>query len=238
MRSRKILTSLLTVASVITVFLSAPTVVNATSSNSKTTTTAKADKVMTIRNIPQLSKWGYIITVNSDSQPISVGKNSYQKMLKDPDFSSESTINPSKVKNVKFKVVKIAYAKHHNGTLLYLITSKNNKYSTWTTNPGMQYYAFNSKALRGVVKPLNRISKRAAAQFPTYKYQKVSKKAKDTRIRRNKHDFNLAVKAAKKLKEQQRKFVLASLKQVKKDGYITKLTLLLAYNILLWGIER
>ena len=40
-------------------------------------------------------------------------------------------------------------------------------------------------------------------------------------IRKNEYDFNLAVKAAKKLKGQQRKFVLASLKQAKKDGYIT-----------------
>ncbi|MDK7332871.1 hypothetical protein, partial [Lactobacillus crispatus] len=166
------------------------------------------------------SKWSYIVTVNSDSQPISVGKDSYQKMLNDSEFRSGDTISPKKVKNVKFKVVKIAYAKHHNGALMYLITSKDNKYSTWTTNPGMQYYAFKSKALQGVVKPLNRISKRA-----TYKWQKISKKARATRIRKNEYDFNLAVKAAKKLKGQQRKFVLASLKQAKKDGYITKLTL-------------
>ena len=97
----------------------------------------------------------------------------------------------------------------------------------------MQYYAFKSKALQGVVKPLNRISKRA-----TYKWQKISKKARATRIRKNEYDFNLAVKAAKKLKGQQRKFVLASLKQAKKDGYITELTLPLAFNILLWGIDQ
>ena len=57
-------------------------------------------------------------------------------------------------------------------------------------------------------------------------------------IRKNEYDFNLAVKAAKKLKGQQRKFVLASLKQAKKDGYITELTLPLAFNILLWGIDQ
>lgn len=167
-----------------------------------------------------------------------MGKDSYQKMLNDSEFRSGNTISPKKVKNVKFKVVKVAYAKHHNGALMYLITSKDNQYSTWTTNPGMQYYAFKSKALQGVVKPLNRISKRAAAQVPIYKWQKISKKARVTRIRKNKHDFNLAVKAAKKLKSQQRKFVLASLKQAKKEGYITKLTLPLAFNILLWGIEQ
>ena len=191
MKSKKALISLLATASLAALF-SASSVTATAADNSNSTAIAKFDKVITIKNIPRLSKWGYIVTVNSDSQPISVGKD----------------------------------------------TSKDNKYSTWTTNPGMQYCAFNSKALQGVVKPLNRISKRATAQFPTYKWQKISKKARATRIRKNKHDFNLAVKAAQKLKGQQRKFVLASLKQAKKEGYITKLTLPLAFNILLWGIDQ
>ena len=232
MKSKKALISLLATASLAALFSASSVTANA-ADNSNLTAVAKFDKAITIKNAPQLSKWGYIVTVNSDSQPISVGKDSYQKMLNDSEFRSGDTISPKKAKNVKFKVVKIAYAKHHNGALMYLITSKDNKYSTWTTNPGMQYYAFKSKALQGVVKPLNRISKRA-----TYKWQKISKKARATRIRKNKHDFNLAVKAAKKLKSQQRKFVLASLKQAKKEGYITKLTLPLAFNILLWGIDQ
>lgn len=237
MKSRKILTSLLASASAIAMFSSVPTTVSAASNSSKVVA-AKADKAVTIKKIPRLSKWDYVVTVNSDSQPISLGKANYRKMLKDSEFRSKNTISPRKVKNVRFKVVRIAYAKHHNGALLYLITSKNNKYSTWTTNPSMKYYAFNSKALRGVTKPLNRISNRATAQFPTYENQKVYKKARDIRIKRNKRDFKLAVKAAKKLKGQQRKFVLASLKQAKKGGYITKLSLPLAYNILLWGIDQ
>ncbi|HJF09974.1 hypothetical protein [Lactobacillus gallinarum] len=232
MKSKKALISLLATASLAALF-SASSVTATAADNSNSTAIAKFDKVITIKNIPRLSKWGYIVTVNSDSQPISVGKDSYQKMLNDSEFKNKATISPKKVKNVKFKVVKIAYAKHHNGALMYLITSKDNKYSTWTTNPGMQYYAFKSKTLQGVVKPLNRISKRA-----TYKWQKISKKARATRIRKNEYDFNLAVKAAKKLKGQQRKFVLASLKQAKKDGYITELTLPLAFNILLWGIDQ
>ena len=232
MKSKKALISLLATASLAALFSASSVTANA-ADNGNLTAVAKFDKAITIKNAPQLSKWGYIVTVNSDSQPISVGKDSYQKMLNDSEFRSGNTISPKKVKNVKFKVVKIAYAKHHNGALMYLITSKDNKYSTWTTNPGMQYYAFKSKTLQGVVKPLNRISKRA-----TYKWQKISKKARATRIRKNEYDFNLAVKAAKKLKGQQRKFVLASLKQAKKDGYITKLTLPLAFNILLWGIDQ
>ena len=237
MKSKKALISLLATASLAALFSASSVTANA-ADNSNLTAVAKFDKAITIKNAPQLSKWGYIVTVNSDSQPISVGKDSYQKMLNDSEFRSGDTISPKKAKNVKFKVVKIAYAKHHNGALMYLITSKDNKYSTWTTNPGMQYYAFKSKAIQGVVKPLNRISKRATAQVPIYKWQKISKKARATRIRKNKHDFNLAVKAAKKLKSQQRKFVLASLKQAKKEGYITKLTLPLAFNILLWGIDQ
>ncbi|KRK35760.1 hypothetical protein [Lactobacillus crispatus] len=183
MKSKKALISLLATASLAALFSASSVTANA-ADNSNSTVVAKFDKAITIKNIPRLSKWGYIVTVNSDSQPISVGKDSYQKMLNDSEFRSGNTISPKKVKNVKFKVVKIAYAKHHNGALMYLITSKDNKYSTWTTNPGMQYCAFNSKALQGVVKPLNRISKRATAQFPTYKWQKISKKARATRIRK------------------------------------------------------
>ena len=131
MKSKKVLISLLAA------LFSASSVTANAADNSNSTAVAKFDKAITIKNIPRLSKWSYIVTVNSDSQPIQWVK----------------------------------------------IVIKNT-------------------------------------------------------IRKNEYDFNLAVKAAKKLKGQQRKFVLASLKQAKKDGYITELTLPLAFNILLWGIDQ
>ena len=136
MKSKKVLISLLATALLAALFSASSVTANA-ADNSNSTAVAKFDKVITMKNVPRLSKWGYIVTVNSDSQPIQWVK----------------------------------------------IVIKNT-------------------------------------------------------IRKNEYDFNLAVKAAKKLKGQQRKFVLASLKQAKKDGYITELTLPLAFNILLWGIDQ
>ena len=136
MKSKKALIGLLATALLAALFSASSVTANA-ADNSNSTAVAKFDKVITMKNVPRLSKWGYIVTVNSDSQPIQWVK----------------------------------------------IVIKNT-------------------------------------------------------IRKNEYDFNLAVKAAKKLKGQQRKFVLASLKQAKKDGYITKLTLPLVFNILLWGIDQ
>ena len=136
MKSKKVLISLLATALLAALFSASSVTANA-ADNSNSTAVAKFDKAITMKNVPRLSKWGYIVTVNSDSQPIQWVK----------------------------------------------IVIKNT-------------------------------------------------------IRKNEYDFNLAVKAAKKLKGQQCKFVLASLKQAQKEGYITKLTLPLAFNILLWGIDQ
>lgn len=89
MKSRKILTSLLASASAIAMFSSVPTTVSAASNSSKVVA-AKADKAVTIKKIPRLSKWDYVVTVNSDSQPISLGKANYRKMLKDSEFRSKN----------------------------------------------------------------------------------------------------------------------------------------------------
>ena len=74
MKSKKVLISLLAA------LFSASSVTANAADNSNSTAVAKFDKAITIKNIPRLSKWSYIVTVNSDSQPISVGKDSYQKI--------------------------------------------------------------------------------------------------------------------------------------------------------------
>ena len=72
MKSKKALISLLATALLAALFSASSVTANA-ADNSNSTAVAKFDKAITIKNIPRLSKWGYIVTVNSDSQPISVG---------------------------------------------------------------------------------------------------------------------------------------------------------------------
>ena len=65
------------------------------------------------------------------------------------------------------------------------------------------------------------------------------KTVKDTRSRitKNKRDFGLAVKAAKRLKGKQRKFVLGSLQQMRQDDGIRNVMQEKQDNVLLWTIN-
>lgn len=69
----------------------------------------------------------------------------------------------------------------------------------------LQYYYFNSKGMRGVVNPLKRIANRGS-----------DKDIVSLKNKQNKRDLNAAMKAANKLKGSQKKFVVNSLKQLKK----------------------
>ena len=63
--------------------------------------------------------------------------------------------------------------------------------------------------MRGVVNPLKRIANRSA-----------DKNIISLKNKQNKCDFNAAMKSANKLKGSQKKFVVNSLKQLKKDNNI------------------
>ena len=90
-----------------------------------------------------------------------------------------------KIKNVKFRIEKVAYApKNASGAPLYLVASKDKKYSCWTTQEGLEYYYLNTKSMSGVTKTLKRIANRENRNL-----KKIN----------NKRDFNQAMKAAKKL---------------------------------------
>ena len=69
MKSKKVLISLLATALLAALFSASSVTANA-ADNSNSTAVAKFDKAITMKNVPRLSKWGYIVTVNSDSQPI------------------------------------------------------------------------------------------------------------------------------------------------------------------------
>lgn len=226
MKSRKIFMALFTTASLVTLLSTAPIAVNASNNSYATTVTTKQNmKHYVIKKAPKLSKWGYVLKVNSSAQPIFVGKNNYKKILHNPLFKEGKTVSPKEVEHVRFKVLKIMVLKDVSGTPEYLITSKNHKYNAWTPNAGLQYYALDNKSFQGVVKPLRRIIDR----FPSH--------VDHHWIAKNKHDFALAVKAAKKLKGKQRKFVLESLNQMKRDGGYKGKIIKMLNNALLWGID-
>lgn len=235
MKSKKILTALFTAASVATLLGTAPITVNAASSVSTTTGTKKSPKLI-IQDTPKLSKWGYVINVNSSAQPIYVGKSNYAKMVNDPSFKGTETVSPKKIKNVRFKVEKVMHFQGVGGSPEYFVASKDHKYNGWTPNAGLQYYAINSKSFQKVIKPLKKIEGRS----PIKQNRKFTSKGTITDrkwLAKNEHDYALAVKAAKKLKGNQRKFALGSLKQMKQDGVLNNVMWQKKDNILLWSVN-
>lgn len=235
MKSRKILTALFTAASVATLLGTAPITVNAASSVSATTSTKKSPKLI-IQNTPKLSKWGYVLNVNSSAQSIYVGKSNYAKMVNDPSFKGTETVSPKKIKNVRFKVEKVMHFQGVGGAPEYFVTSKDHKYNGWTPNVGLQYYAINSKSFQNVIKPLKKIEGRSPIR-PNKKFTSKGKITDRKWLAKNEHDYALAVKAAKKLKGDQRKFALESLKQMKQDGVLRNVMMEKKDNILLWSVN-
>lgn len=210
MKFQKLVTSALLVAGTASVLAVAPVSVNAA------TIPASA-----VKNKASLTKEGYIMRVlnTSDASPIYVGKANYNKLVKNVTPAKGSkTISPKKVQKVKFRIEKVLNVKGRGaGAPVYLVASKDKKYSTWTTQALLQYYYLNSKSMQGVTKPLKRIANRLNTSL---------KKAN------NKRDFNAAMKAAKKLRGSQRDFVLRSLNQLKKDGSMN----VEGKNLLLFGL--
>lgn len=210
MKFQKLVTSALLVAGTASALAVVPVSVNAA------TIPASA-----VKNKASLTKEGYVMRIlnDKDATPIYVGKANYNKLVKNVTPAKGSkTISPKKVQKVKFRIEKVLNVKGRGaGAPVYLVASKDKKYSTWTTQAFLQYYYLNSKSMQGVTKPLKRIANRLNTSL---------KKAN------NKRDFNAAMKAAKKLRGSQRDFVLRSLNQLKKDGSMN----VEGKNLLLFGL--
>ncbi|TSO26913.1 hypothetical protein [Lactobacillus sp. LL6] len=168
-------------------------------------TTIKDSSVEKITSNKNLTKQGYVLNVKDPSGKIYVGKADYKHGLKTSEPFKGKTINWKKIKNIKFRIEKMATAKKAAifGAPQYFVASKDKKYSGWTTRSGLSYYFANTKAMKNVMKPLKIIIDRDSSSLKNAK---------------NKKDFNLALKAAKKLPANQRKLVMQSLNQIKKDG--------------------
>lgn len=201
-------------AGTVTMLSATPKLVNAASTSSA--------PVAAVKNKASFTKEGYIMRIlnDKDASKIYVGKSNYKKLVKNITPSKKAkTISPKKVQKVKFRIEKVLNVKGRGaGAPVYLVASKDKKYSSWTTQSGLQYYYLNSKAMKNVKKPLMRIANRLNTSL---------KKAN------NKRDFNAAMKAAKKLHGNQRKFVLRSLKQLKKDGSMN----VGGTNLLIFGLQ-
>lgn len=236
MKSRKIFITLFA-ATLISTLLGTVNVANNNSNKTVAATQINNKKHYVLQDAPKLSKWGYILNVNSSAQPIFVGKANYEKLLNNPYFKETKTVNPRKIKHVKFKVIKTMVFKDVNGTPEYLVTSKKHKYSTWTPAAGLQYYAVGTKSLQKVIKPLKRIASRNLKKSLNKKAPLKGVITSRKWISKNEHDYALAVKAAKKIKGNQRKFVLESLKQMKQDGNLHNIMMQNQNNILLWTIN-
>lgn len=213
MKFHKLVTSALLVAGTASAIAVAPvSVIAATSKNAP---------VAAVQNKTNFTKEGYIMRVlnDRDASPIYVGKANYNKLVKNvTPAKGAKTISPKKVQKVKFRIEKVLNVKGRGaGAPVYLVASKDKKYSTWTTQAFLQYYYLNSKSMQGVTKPLKRIANRLNTSL---------KKAN------NKRDFNAAMKAAKRLRGSQRDFVLRSLNQLKKDGSMN----VEGKNLLLFGL--
>ncbi|WP_127345815.1 hypothetical protein [Lactobacillus amylolyticus] len=185
-------------------------------------TSTESTPVAVVKNKASFTKEGYIMRIlnDKDASKIYVGKSNYKKLVKNITPSKKAkTISPKKVQKVKFRIEKVLNVKGRGaGAPVYLVASKDKKYSSWTTQSGLQYYYLNSKAMKNVKNPLMRIANRLNTSL---------KKAN------NKRDFNAAMKAAKKLHGNQRKFVLRFLKQLKKDGSMN----VGGTNLLIFGLQ-
>lgn len=213
MKFQKLVTSALLVAGTASALAVVPVSVNAA--------TSKTAPVVAVQNKANFTKEGYIMRIlnDKDATPIYVGKANYNKLFKNVTLAKGAkTISPKNVQKIKFRVEKVLDVKGRvAGAPAYLVASKDKKYSSWTTQSGLQYYYLNSKSMQGVTKPLKRIANRLNTSL---------KKAN------NKRDFNAAMKAAKKLRGSQRDFVLRSLNQLKKDGSMN----VEGKNLLLFGL--
>lgn len=183
-------------------------------------TTTQAAATYTLKNKPNFSKYGYIMKIKSNDK-VFVGRQNYNKAFKQLDIKGAKTVNAKHLRNVKFKIVKAAYFNVHGfGAPEYLAVSRNKRYAAWLTQSSLQYYAVKQRAMRPIMRAINRMINRSVNHSGSLK------------TRANKRDFNTAYRAARKLRGRQKSFVMASLRQLKKDGNIAKQ----GTNLLLFGL--
>lgn len=224
--------SLLLSSVVIVMLLASATPVQAatakSNSSSVKTTTIKNDS---IKNDANLTKQGYVLRIKKGwGIRVYVGKADYKRALTTAAEFKTKTVNANKLQNIKFRVEKVGNPPRGaiSASPVYLVASKDKKYSAWLTQSELEYYYLHDKAVQSVIKPLKKIIN----NDDNYSDKHIhSTNGGSLKIKKNKLYFDQALAAAKKMPKGSKKtFVLNSLNQLKKDGNIDD-----GGNMLLFG---
>lgn len=199
MKLKRIIFSLLTAVSIVT-FVS-------TSAKNVKAATPDTNIRTELKSTP-LTKQGYVLQVKSGyDNKVYVGKENYKRVLslaaQDKFLNNVKTVKPSQIKNVKFRVEKVVDIVNRGaGAPLYIISSKDKKYSCVTTQASLRCIYWNDRSVQSVINPL----------------KKIYKGSGNLATKKSRNYFNQSVKAANNLpKSSKRTFLLNSLKQFKKD---------------------
>ena len=115
----------------------------------------KKNKDYTIKDVPDLTKQGYILRIPDKvgrlkNQVIS-GKENYNRASQSLDAFKAKTVSPSKVKNIKFRIEKIAeFHTKGFGAPEYFVASKDKQYYGWHTQPELEYIHLHDKNFAGI----------------------------------------------------------------------------------------
>lgn len=183
----------------------------------------KKNKDYTIKDVPSLTKQGYRLTIPTNvgrlHNEVISGKENYNRASQSLDRFKATVVKPSQVKNVKFRVEKVA--EFHTGGFgapEYFVASKDKQYYGWFTQAQLEYYKLHDKSFAGVYKPLKKMAESKTGRVSTKK---------------NTQYFNQAMAAAKKLpKSAEKNYIISSLNQLKKNGNINNE----GKNLMLFGI--
>lgn len=211
---KRILVSILATISIVVVSTVTPRGVNAAKPNTNLKTELKSTP---------LTKQGYVLQIKSGyGNKVIVGKNNYKRVLalakQDKFLNNVKTVKPSQIRNIKFRVEKVVDVVNRGaGAPLYVVASKNKKYSCVTTQASLRCIYWNDRSVQGVINPL----------------KKIYKGSGDLSTKKSRNYFKQAIQAAEKLPNSGKKtFLLHSLNQFKKDRNMS----IQGNNLLFFGL--
>lgn len=192
------------------ILLSAAAPVQAATPKTNSIKSIKKNRDYTIKNDVTLTKQGYVLRIPTNVRKLKneviSGRENYKRASQSLSSFKATTVSPDKVKNVKFRVEKVAeFNTKGFGAPEYFVASKDKQYYGWYTQAELEYYYLHDKSFAGVYKPLKKIANSKTGRISTKK---------------NTQYFNQAMAAAKKMKGSQKKYVISSLNQLKKNGNI------------------
>lgn len=204
----------------------------ATTKSNSVETKTRTIKNDSIENDAKLTKQGYVLRIKKGwGIRVYVGKANYKRALTTAAEFKTKTANANKLQNIKFRVERVGNPPREaiSASPVYLVASKDKKYSAWLTQSELEYYYLHDKAVQSVIKPLKKIISNDN-KYTEKHYNSIN--GGSLKNKKNKQYFNQALAAAKKMPKGSKKtFVLNSLNQLKKNGHINN-----GGNMLLFGL--